>query len=319
MNSGKSLVQLSGDASFRKFFRFKNKKKILVFSEKEKRKNLLIYDAVNKILIKNKIKAPKLISQNYKKNFIEIQDLGNKTIFDLLIKNKNKKMKFYYKIVSILSRLQKIKNNKIITFKNTNYLIPEYSKSMLYNESKLFLDWYVPREVEYKKKKILNKKMKKIIITLIGNLKNKKKFFIHRDFHISNMMYYKNNIFLIDSQDAVRGNIAYDLASLIDDVRIKTTFKEKEKIFKKYIKIKKLINVEEFKNDFEILSVLRNLKIIGIFTRLSVRDKKNQYLKLIPHAWNLIDQRIKNNSNFKDLKKVLDKYFSQRTRKKYEN
>ena len=133
------------------------------------------------------------------------------------------------------------------------------------------------------------------------------------------MMYYKNNIFLIDSQDAVRGNIAYDLASLIDDVRIKTTFKEKEKIFKKYIKIKKLINVEEFKNDFEILSVLRNLKIIGIFTRLSVRDKKNQYLKLIPHAWNLIDQRIKNNSNFKDLKKVLDKYFSQRTRKKYEN
>ena len=319
MNSGKSLVQLSGDASFRKFFRFKNKKKILVFSEKEKRKNLLIYDAVNKILIKNKIKAPKLISQNYKKNFIEIQDLGNKTIFDLLIKNKNKKMKFYYKIVSILSRLQKIKNNKIITFKNTNYLIPEYSKSMLYNESKLFLDWYVPRKVEYKKKKILNKKMKKIIITLIGNLKNKKKFFIHRDFHISNMMYYKNNIFLIDSQDAVRGNIAYDLASLIDDVRIKTTFKEKEKIFKKYIKIKKLINVEEFKNDFEILSVLRNLKIIGIFTRLSVRDKKNQYLKLIPHAWNLIEQRIKNNSNFKDLKKVLDKYFSQRTRKKYEN
>ena len=78
MNSGKSLVQLSGDASFRKFYRLKNKKKtILVFSKKEKRKNLLIYDAVNKILIKNKIKAPKLISQNYEKNLIEIQDLGN--------------------------------------------------------------------------------------------------------------------------------------------------------------------------------------------------------------------------------------------------
>ena len=320
MNSGKSLVQLSGDASFRKFYRLKNKKKtILVFSKKEKRKNLLIYDAVNKILIKNKIKAPKLISQNYEKNLIEIQDLGNKTIFDLLLKNKNKKIEFYYKIVSILSRLQKIKNNKIITFKNTKYSIPKYSKSMLYNESNLFLDWYVPSKVEYKKRKILNKKMKKIIITLIGNLKNKKKVFIHRDFHISNMMYYKNNIFLIDSQDAVYGNIAYDLASLIDDVRIKTTLKEKEKIFTKYIITKKLINVEEFKNDFEILSVLRNLKIIGIFTRLSVRDKKSQYLKLIPHAWSLIEQRIKNNSNFKDLKNVLDKYFPQRARKKYEN
>ncbi len=324
MNSDKSLVQLSGDASFRKFYRFKNKKKtILVFSKKEKRKNLLIYDAINKILIKNKIKAPKLISQNYKKNLIEIQDLGNETIFDLMAKNKkknkNKKMKFYYKIVSILSRLQKIKNSKIITFKKSNYLIPQYSNSKIYNETKLFLDWYVSSKVKDKKRKIINKKMKKIIMTLIGNLKNKKKVFIHRDFHISNMMYYKKNIFLIDSQDAVYGNIAYDLASLIDDVRIKTTLKEKEKIFTKYITIKKLINVEEFKNDFEILSVLRNLKIIGIFTRLSIRDKKNQYLKLIPHAWNLIEQRIKNNSNFKDLKKVLDKYFSQRIRRKYEN
>ena len=320
MNSDKSLVQLSGDASFRKFYRFKNKKKtILVFSKKEKRKNLLIYDAINKILIKNKIKAPKLISQNYKKNLIEIQDLGNETIFNLLAKNKNKRMKFYYKIISILSKLQKIKNNRIITFKKTNYLIPQYSNSKIYNETKLFLDWYVSSKVKDKKRKIINKKMKKIIMTLIGNLKNKKKVFMHRDFHISNMMYYKKNIFLIDSQDAVYGNIAYDLASLIDDVRIKTTLKEKEKIFTKYITIKKLINVEEFKNDFEILSVLRNLKIIGIFTRLSIRDKKNQYLKLIPHAWNLIEQRIKNNSNFKDLKKVLDKYFSQRIRRKYEN
>jgi len=53
--------------------------------------------------------------------------------------------------------------------------------------------------------------------------------------------------------------------------------------------------------DFEILSVLRNLKIIGIFTRLANRDKKKKYLKLIPYAWKLIDNRMKNNSNFNDL------------------
>ena len=58
------LKQISGDASFRKFYR--NKKNIIVFSKKDIRKNLLIYDAINKILVKNKIKAPKLINQNYK-------------------------------------------------------------------------------------------------------------------------------------------------------------------------------------------------------------------------------------------------------------
>ena len=318
MHLDKNLLQLSGDASFRKFFRIKNKKRaILVFSEKEKKNNLLIYDAINKVLIKNKIKAPKLKYQNYKKNYIEIEDLGDKSAFDILTKSK-KKIILYFKIISILSKLQKIKNKKILTFKKKNYLIPKYTKKMLYEESKLFIDWYIPTVVK-KKNKIINSKIKKIIKTLINNLKIKTKVFVHRDFHVSNMMIYKNNIFLIDSQDAVYGNVAYDLASLIDDVRIKTTLKDKEKIFSKFIEINKKINIEKFKNDFEILSVLRNLKIIGIFSRLSIRDKKNKYLKFIPYAWKLIEHRTKNNSNFHNLNLVLNKYFSHKIRAKYEN
>ena len=74
-----------------------------------------------------------------------------------------------------------------------------------------------------------------------------------------------------DSQDAVFGNVAYDLASLIDDVRLKTTTRFKQDIFEEYIKTNKKMNIENFKNDFEILSILRNLKIIGIFTRLSIK------------------------------------------------
>ena len=86
MSISDKLTPLSGDASFRKFF--KKKKSVLVFSKKEKKNNLLIYDAINKVLIKNKIRAPKLISQNYKKNFIEIEDLGNKSVYSKLIKKK---------------------------------------------------------------------------------------------------------------------------------------------------------------------------------------------------------------------------------------
>ena len=84
-------------------------------------------------------------------------------------------------------------------------------------------------------------------------------------------------------KNAVFGNVAYDLASLIDDVRLKTSIGFKQDIFEEYIKANKKINVVNFKNDFEILSILRNLKIIGIFTRLSIRDNKHSYLKLIPY------------------------------------
>tara|TARA_Y100000741_G_C18195625_1_gene535417 strand:+ start:855 stop:1148 length:294 start_codon:yes stop_codon:yes gene_type:complete len=89
MNLYSNLVKLPGDASFRSFYRKINKKKsIIVFAKKEKKNNLLIYDAINKILIKNNIEAPKLIKENYKENFIEIEDLGNKNIFFKLKKKK---------------------------------------------------------------------------------------------------------------------------------------------------------------------------------------------------------------------------------------
>ena len=87
----KFLKKIKGDASFRNFYRKKNRNKtsIIVRAQKEKEKNLLIYDAINKLLIKNGIKAPKLLSHNYDENYIEIEDFGKFTIYSTL-KNKKK-------------------------------------------------------------------------------------------------------------------------------------------------------------------------------------------------------------------------------------
>jgi len=125
-------------------------------------------------------------------------------------------------------------------------------------------------------------------------------------------MLVKDRIGVIDSQDALIGNIAYDLASLIDDVRFKTLNSFKNKIYKLYVNKKKKLNKDKFKNDFEILSVLRNLKIIGIFTRLAVRDNKKKYLKLIPYTWKLINLRMNKNAIFRDLKSILIKNFKEK-------
>ena len=309
-----NLIKLSGDASFRQFYR--SGKSIVVFCRKEKKSNLLIYDAINKILIKNKIKAPKLLKQKYKKNFLEIDDLGDVSIYKKLKKKKIKKLKNYKKIILLLNKLQKIKTKKIKTFNNTNYTIPKYSNDKLFKESKLFLDWYIKKVIKKENQKMIKNKLENIIKILLKKIKNKNNIFVHRDFHVSNLMEYRKKIALIDNQDALYGNSAYDLASLIDDVRIKTSNSLKEKIFKYFLNQNKFINKKNFKNDFDILSVLRNIKIIGIFTRLSSRDKKYYYLKLIPNAWKLIEYRINNNVVFKDLKLLLDKNFSKKIRQK---
>tara|TARA_B110000037_G_scaffold207472_1_gene254487 strand:- start:181 stop:1146 length:966 start_codon:yes stop_codon:yes gene_type:complete len=312
------LKKIKGDASFRNFYKKKinNKKSIIVFATREKKKNLLIYDAVNSLLIKNKILAPKLYNESYKKNFIEIEDFGDNTIFNLLKKKGSNKINLYKKSIDLLIKIQKIKQNKIKNFKGNNYQIPIYNKAKLFAETKLFLDWYAKKYVSRNQKYKFNIEVKKQIRFLLSRLKLKNNIFVHRDFHVSNLMRFKKQLATIDTQDAVIGNRAYDLASLIDDVRFKTSKKFKDDIYNYYLKLnKKKINEDIFQNDFEILSVLRNMKIIGIFTRLAVRDKKKIYLKLIPYTWKLIEFRIKNNKIFTELKKILDFNFSKEIRK----
>ena len=307
----KNLKKIKGDASFRKFYRKKNKdnSSIVVISKKEKIKNLLVYDAINKILIKNEILAPQLYQENYKKNFIEIEDFGDDTIFKILNKKKINKLNYFKKIIQILDKIQKIRNKSIKNFKNKKFIISEYNKEILIKEANLFYEWYLKKKLSKNDRKNFFKRFNKIIKSLSENLKLKKNIFVHRDFHVSNLMLVKNKIGVIDSQDAILGNRAYDVASLIDDVRYKTSKSLKDKIYKLYIKNQKKLDNEKFKNDFEILSVLRNLKIIGIFMRLAIRDNKKKYLKLIPYAWEMINYRIKEQNEFNNLFLLLKNNF----------
>ncbi len=305
------MRKIKGDASVRTFFRKKDKNftSIVVFSKKEKFKNLLLYDAINKILNQNGVLAPKLYKEKYNKNYIEIEDFGNETIFKIMKKKNIQKFLYFKKIILTLNQIQLINDRKIKNFKNSFFKIPQYKKKILIEEANLFCKWYVKKNLPKIKQRKFIYVFKKIIKKLTLNLKLKNDVFVHRDFHVSNLMLVDKKIGVIDNQDALIGNRAYDLASLIDDVRLKTPILLKNKILDFYLRKQKKIIKHEFKNDFEILSILRNLKIIGIFTRLAERDRKKKYLKLIPYAWFLINLRINQNKIFLDLKELLNKNF----------
>ena len=146
------LNKIKGDASFRSFYRKINNKRssIIVYATKEKEKNLLIYDAINKLLIDNKILAPKLYKENYKQNFIEIEDFGDDTVFKLLKKSESNKINLYKESIDLLCKIQKIKQNKIKNFNGKNYKIPIYENQKLFKEAKLFSEWYAKKYISKK-------------------------------------------------------------------------------------------------------------------------------------------------------------------------
>ena len=304
------LKKISGDASFREFYRLKkgNKTSIIVQANKEKFKNLIAYVIINKILREKNINAPKLISNHYQNNMIEISDLGEKSFYDKVTKKKNK-FNYYKNLIKIILKLQKIKIKKKYSFKKYNMQLQKYSLSNLHKESDLFFDWYLKFNFKRLKVSRIKKALKKELNKIFKKLYFRNNTFVHRDFHVSNIMINKGNFGLIDSQDAIIGNPLYDVVSLIDDVRIKLPINLQNKLLKFYhlkskLKREKFLNL---KNDYDILSVQRNLKILGIFVRLSKRDNKSTYLKYLPYTWNLINRRLKN-PIFKNFQLLLNKH-----------
>jgi aminoglycoside/choline kinase family phosphotransferase len=311
--------KISSDASFREFYRIQKNlsSSILVRANKDKYKNLIVYAAVNKLLIDNKIKAPKLLKEYFTNEMMEIEDLGACSFFDY-IKNKKNKFKEYKNLIKIIFKLQNIKLKNYIKIKEYKIKINTYNLAALHKESNLFFQWYMKNNSNKKNFNKFKNAIKKELNNLYKKLYFQNRCFVHRDFHISNIVIKKNNIGLIDSQDIIKGNLLYDVASLIDDVRIVLPVHLKSKLFNYYlsetIKIKK--NQKKLaRDDFDILSIQRNLKILGIFVRLYKRDNKPNYLKFLPYTWQLLDLRFKN-PIFNNLKKLLNKAVPKRNRKK---
>ena len=147
------ILPIAGDASFRKFYRLilNKKSRIIVFSRKEKYKNLIAYSSINKFLKTNKILTPKLYTHNFSKGVIIIEDFGNLSFHKILLKTKNK-FSVYKKLVDLLLKIQSIKiKSKIKNINKGSHIIHKYSKKYLLEESNLFFDWYLPLFLSKKK------------------------------------------------------------------------------------------------------------------------------------------------------------------------
>ena len=333
------IKKIKSDASFRNFFRvYKDKKTtIIVSAKKEKFKNLVVYSAINRFLRNKGVYTPKLFRKNYEKNFIEIEDFGNKTLFDYFKRYKNK-LKIYKQCIDIILKLQRLSLNylklnkvKIKYNKNKNFTLKYYNINQLHKESDLFFDWYLLKFLGKKKslkhKKIIRKELDKIYKQIVF----KNIVIVHRDFHVSNIMLKNKKLGIIDTQDAIIGDPFYDLISLIDDVRVKISNKNKKILYRYFLnkskKLKKNYKSYIYKNyeslnfdthcinDSHILSVQRLLKILGIFVRLHMRDGKSHYLKYLPNTWRLLENNLQH-PYFFQLKRLLDKAVLKKNRKK---
>ena len=282
--SSSSLLALKSDASKRSYYRSKNtENNFLIMDSSLERKSLKNFIRISNWLKKKGYSSPDIFYNELSKGFCILEDFGDNKFSDLNNISITKQYNLTIKLLKSLSQQQ------------PPLFLNYYSKLIFRKELNLFIDWYL----------FYNKKKNRKDISLWNEIwdelfikvdSHKKKSIVLRDFHIDNLFWLKDRtsikkIGLIDFQDAVIGHPAYDLVSLLQDVRVNISDKEQKRLYNVYISSNN-INRKKFEEAYFILGTQRLIKIIGIFNKLWLVENKANYRKFLPRTWALLKKNI---------------------------
>ncbi len=113
-----------------------------------------------------------------------------------------------------------------------------------------------------------------------------------RDFHAENLVWQGDaSLGILDFQDAVATHPAYDLVSGLQDARRDVDPDIEAAQIARYITATG-VDGDRFRAAYALLGAQRNLRIMGIFTRLAQRDGKRRYLAFMPRVWDAIQRDL---------------------------
>jgi len=287
----------SADASFRKYYRLsKGNETVLLMDSSLEKDSLAPFLDVTKRLLDVGVNAPEILEKNLDDGFLIIKDFGNVHYLNVL--NDDNYKKLYRDAMDVIAGMQKadVKN------------LPVYDKEFLHLEMDYMQEWYLQKQLNL----TLTDKQKELIkstLNVISDevLKQPQGLFVHRDYHSRNIMITnKNEIGVIDYQDAMCGAITYDVVSLLKDCYIEYDREEVEKLVLEFRdKAAPEIDDETFVKYFDFMGLQRHIKVLGIFSRLYLRDGKDGYLKDIPLTLKYVLDTASRYDETKELAKFL--------------
>ncbi len=137
--------------------------------------------------------------------------------------------------------------------------------------------------------------------------------FVHKDFEFVNLFFLENyqsylQCGIIDFQSAFMGFIGWDLLSLLENPRINFTREYNDKLIKYYYDNMPIIeNLNTFQEQYYILSLARQSRLLGRWRKLFITNNDNQYLdylKITKSRTIATLNNIKNN----ELRSIYEKY-----------
>lgn len=307
-------IRISGDASHRRYQRiFHDDNHYMLMDSPVDKEPVEPFLEVGAMLLERGFSAPKIIAQDASKGLLLLEDFGNtlfsKFFHEAAIENVELvQQKLYREATNILIALgqQGLKE----PFSSAS--LPEYSEDLLEREVAAFAEWFLPEIFSGAQLKEAQHSWTLLWRFLISSADLSPQVLVHRDYHVDNLCWLEERdglrrIGLLDFQDAVQGSRAYDLVSLLEDVRRDVPPTLQAQLKAEYISALEL-NEATFNADYAFYGAQRNAKILGYFVRLYRRDGKPRYLAMIERVWQYFLADIEH-ASLNDVQQWLNKFF----------
>ena len=290
-------VMISGDASFRKYYRYDGRIYVDAPPETEKNAEFVRF---SEIYNRSGVRVPKVYSCDLENGYLCVEDFGDRMFSACLDGLEMEGM--YLKAADVLQRLAGIGG-----------AFTPFDAEFVRREDKIFTDWYLDAHMGRKLSGSDEKVWNRAVELFAASCASQPQVTMHRDFHCRNIMVLDSGeLGLVDFQDTVTGPLTYDLASLVRDCYITLPDELYQKLVERsydgFVRsgILKDASAAEFELALDLVATQRHLKAIGIFCRLLHRDGRNGYLQYLPRVFGYVRAACGKHRQLEDLGILLE-------------
>lgn len=282
------LQPVSGDASFRRYFRGSDgQRSVIAVDAPPPQERLDIFVAVAEAYRAEGVPVPEIIAEHRGKGFMLLSDLGSTLLLSKLQRDNAREL--YRQAIDLLPGIMTV-------VKTAEGPLPAYDEALLQRELALFKDWLLERHLGLELSPTEEQLWEDFCELMVNNAQEQPQVGVHRDYHSRNLMVLNDgSLAAIDFQDAVLGPVTYDLVSLLRDCYVawptelvQELAEYTRRLLQENNQLARTVSAEQWQRWFDLMGIQRHTKAAGIFARLCHRDGKDGYLNDVPRTLNYL-------------------------------
>lgn len=259
-------------------------------------------EAINRGLLAQGLSAPEIHAIDTRNGLAVIEDFGAVSFRSLLDDGDRFSLCLTGAVMMLANMAQNTWPDRIGLSSGAAYQLPHYDMDALLVEAELCLDWYWPHVCGAPLHSEARDEFMVAWRDVLQLVQARTPVWVLRDFHVDNLFWLPQRhgdrkIGLIDTQDCVLGHPAYDLASLLQDVRVTIPPDVEQDYYDMYVAVRGAddedFDTGSFAAAYAILGAQRATKILGIFARLNARDGKPGYLRHLPRTSDVLEHNLR--------------------------